>query len=391
MTKSLSILLTLCLGFFLADAVVSLVDDTLILLFGVHFLTSIRGLVSFFTVIMAILIYLLMGITPMIPKRFFLPITLFGPVVLLGTIPLFIYHYHRLPQISWLLSFCQLLFGLGLVAWLQGGFKFRWPLVAQGQLGSKVFGWRNLFGFILVNVFVVLPAVLIYSGWCASLAVDHFSGGFLALRADRLTVKARQYIRHDGKTIHLIPMMHIGESNFYQQILKSIPTNSSILIEGVTDEKNLLKHKISYKRAATSVGLSEQQEEFLPAHGRLRHADVDVERFSKTSIAFLNLAMRIHAEGLTVEVFDELINKSKDPRLMEQLWEDLLIRRNEHLLKEIQEELLQSETIVVPWGAAHMRGIAEEIQKSGFQQTKAQEYTILHYRTIWEARRSRRK
>src|SRR5712691_9074144 len=39
----LVILLNVCLGLFLADAVVSLVDDSLILFFGIHLLAGIRG------------------------------------------------------------------------------------------------------------------------------------------------------------------------------------------------------------------------------------------------------------------------------------------------------------------------------------------------------------
>src|SRR3990172_2817189 len=58
----LAILLSLCLGLFLADAVVSLVDDSLILFFNLHLLTVIRGLVFLLAVFMAIVIYVLMGL-----------------------------------------------------------------------------------------------------------------------------------------------------------------------------------------------------------------------------------------------------------------------------------------------------------------------------------------
>ena len=39
--------------------------------------------------------------------------------------------------------------------------------------------------------------------------------------------------------------------------------------------------------------------------------------------------------------------------------------------------------IVVPWGAIHMRGIAEEIQKSGFHLADTQEHQIVHFRPVW--------
>ena len=389
MKKFVSILLTLGFGLFLADAGVSLLDDTLILFIGTNPLSYIRAIISLFSFIAVVVIYVLMGITPMVPKRFFLPMTLFGPVVLLGSVPLFIYHFDWLPQIAWLISLGKALLSLGLLAWLQGGWRIRWPLVREEQLGDKGFGWLNLAGFILANLFVLLPGAIVYLAWCGALAVDHFSGGFLALHSDRLAVWARQYVREDGKTVHLIPMMHIGEPGFYQEISKSIPTNSIVLLEGVSDEKKLLKHKLSYQRAAATLGLAEQMEEFAPDHARSRRADVDVGQFSAKSIEFLNVAMLLHSQGPTPEVIGELLRNSQDPAFSKQLWDDLLTRRNEHVLKEVQTELLESETIVLPWGAAHMRGIAEGIQKSGFKPVGAQEYTILHYRTIWNGLRSR--
>lgn len=71
----LVLLLSLCLGLFLADAVVSLVDDSLILLFDVHVLTVVRGIVFFVGMLVALVVYGLMGLTPIIPKRLFLPVT----------------------------------------------------------------------------------------------------------------------------------------------------------------------------------------------------------------------------------------------------------------------------------------------------------------------------
>src|SRR5216684_5938360 len=83
----LVILLNLCLGLYLADAAVSLADDSLILFFGIHILAGIRGTIFLFAILMAALVYGLMGLTPMIPKRLFLPLTLFGPAAQLAVLP----------------------------------------------------------------------------------------------------------------------------------------------------------------------------------------------------------------------------------------------------------------------------------------------------------------
>lgn len=381
MKTLVSILLNLCLGLFLADAVVSLMDSTLILFFGIHLLSVIQGIVCLFAILMAILVYGLMGLTPMIPKRLFLPVTLFNPAVALVAIPFSIYYYGRIQELAWVVSFCQVIFGLSILYWLLGGFKFRWPLVAEKQLGVRRFSWLNLSAFLLVNVFVLLPALFVYLALCASLAVDHFSDGFLALRSGGLTVQVRKYVRNDGKTIQLIPMSHIGEADFYRKISQSFPTNSIILMEGVTDNKNLLTNEISYKRMATSLGLAEQEEKFVPSQGEMVWADVDVEQFSTNTIDFLNLVMLIHSKGVNAGTVLKLMQYSAPPHFEEQLYDDLLRKRNRRLLEEIHARLPQSENIMVPWGVAHIPEIAKEIQKSGFRLLDSQEYKVIRFRS----------
>ncbi|MEJ0091213.1 MAG: hypothetical protein WDM80_15895 [Limisphaerales bacterium] len=206
-----------------------------------------------------------MALTPMIPKRIFLPLTLFNLAATLASIPFLIYHYNRIHLIGWGVSTCQLIFGLLIFGWVQSGFKFRWPLVAVNQLNPRRFSWLNIFGFVLANIFVLLPAVIIYLFFSAALAVDHFSEGFVALRPGGIMVQVRKYVRDDGKTIELFPMAHVADADFYQKVSRMFPSNSIILMEGVTDEQNLLTNKISYKRMAKTLGLAEQHDEFSPA------------------------------------------------------------------------------------------------------------------------------
>jgi len=383
----LAVLLSLCLGIFLTDAVVSLVDDSLILCFDVHVFTAIRGFLFFFAMLMAVVLYGLMGLTPMIPKRLFLPLALFSPVSGLIVVPMMIYFYGWIQQIAWGISCCQAILSLSILYWAQGGWKLRWPLMAESRLQERRFGWRNLFVFLSVNVFVLVPGVIGYLVYCTVLAVDHFSEGFVALRPDGLTVQARRYVRDDGKTIQLFPMSHVGETDFYQKLSKSFPTNSIILMEGVTDDRNLLTNKISYKRMAASLGVAEQQKEFRP-RGELVRADVDVEQFATSTIDFLNAVMLVHATGLNAQTMLGLTQYSPPPHFDEHLFDDLLRKRNRRLLEEIKARLAQSEHITVPWGAAHMPEIAREIQKSGFRLIETQEFVAIRFRSAANANQS---
>jgi hypothetical protein len=282
-------------------------------------------------------------------------------------------------QISWLISFAQVAFGLSLFYWLQGGFKFRWPLVPKRLLEQRTFSWFNSSVFLAVNLFLLIPAVALYLILFAAVAVDHFSDGFLELRPNGLTVQVRKYVRNDGRTIQLVPMSHVGEADFYQKLTESFPVDSTILMEGVTDNRNLLTNRISYKRMAKSLGLAPQEKEFRPRRVEMVRADVDVDEFTPNTIDFLNLVMLIHAKGVNAENVLKLLQYSPPPHFEQQLFDDLLQKRNRRVLDEIRDQLTESQNIIVPWGAAHMPGIAKEIQKSGFRLKETRDYLAIRF------------
>jgi len=376
----LIILLNLFLALFLASGFVSLMDDSLVLLFGLHLLTVMSGILTFIAMLAAVLVYGLMGLTPVIPKRVFLPVTLFYVAGLLVSLLILIYTFDRAPQGDWVLSLCQVLLVMGLVWWLQGGVKFRWPIVEDKHLGDRSFSWGNLSVFVLVNVFVLLPAAIVSVFFLAALAVDHYSEGFMALRPNGFSVQVRKYVRNDGKTIELFPMAHVADARFYQKVSQTFPTNSIILMEGVTDDRNLLTNKISYRRMAKSLGLSEQRQEFVPQRGEMVDADVDVDQFSKDTIDFLNLVMLVHAKGVTPANVQTLMQYSPPPHLQDEFINDLVHKRNQRVLEEIRLELPETDNLMVPWGVAHMPGIARAIQKSGFRLSETQEYMVIQFR-----------
>ena len=378
-TNLLVIFLSLSLGLFLVDAFASLLDDALILFLGLHPLSAVRGLVALLAALNALGLYGLMGLTPRVPKRLFLPVALYQLAAILAVFPLAIYCFDRLQQFSLGLSALQVAVALWLLHRAQGGLKLRWPLVPAEPTEVRCFSWRNLWGFLLVNVFGLLPAVLVYCYGCTVLAVDHFSGGFMALHPGGLSVQVRTYVRDDGKTIELFPMSHVADAGFYQQVSRTFPTNSIILMEGVTDQENLLTNGISYQRMANTLGLAEQHESFKPDCGEIVPADVDVDQFSRETIDCLNLAMLVHVRGLRPEILTKLLQFTPSPQMLQQLFDDLLTRRNQHLITEIHSHLPQTDHLMIPWGVAHMPGIAREIQNSGFHLDQTQEYTVIRF------------
>jgi hypothetical protein len=91
--------------------------------------------------------------------------------------------------------------------------------------------------------------------------------------------------------------------------------------------------------------------------------------------------MLIHSKGVNAETVLQLLRFSPPPHYEEQLLDDLLRKRNRHLLEELRARLSQTEHIIVPWGVAHMPGIAAEIQKAGFRLDETQEYVAIRFRS----------
>jgi hypothetical protein len=360
--------------------VVSLLDDSLNLFLNLRIFSAISGFVFFITVLSLFLVYVGMGLTPAIPKRYFLPITLFIPLASLTVLPCLIYFYQQMRLVAWIISCTEVIFALGMLRMVLGEFRFRWPLVNENLLGVSRFSWANFAIFLLANSLLVVPALVVYLCACSVLAVNHFSEGFVALHPAGITVQVRKYVRADGKTIQLVPMAHVGEREFYHDIAKSFPTNSLILMEGVSDHHNLLTNKISYNRMATSLHLSEQQKEFKPSQDNRVRADVDVDQFTTNTISFLNFLMLVHSKGLSPENLVKLAEYSQPSNFEDRLFDDLLTKRNQHLLKEIESRLSETDSIIVPWGAAHIPGIAKEVRKLGFHQVEAKDYFVIKFR-----------
>jgi hypothetical protein len=376
-------LLLVCLNLFmllfLADGVISLIDDSFILLGDAHFLSGLRSLVGMLGFLFAVLVYLLIGLNLFSPKGLFVPAALFNPAVTLLFIPALIYSYRHLPLVSWVFSACQvalILLMLKRMRWSPGRW---WPLIPEGLIQKRQFSLGKTCRFLLLNVFVILPAVLVYVVASAGVAIHHFSEGFVSLRSDGIRVQVRKYARDDGKTVLLVPMSHIGEPEFYHSLSESFPKSSTILMEGVTDDQNLLTNRISYRRTAASLGLAAQEKQFKPNPTQIVRADIDVSEFSPNTLGFLNLVMLFHSRGLNAMSVLQLMQTPQPPGFERKLFGDLLGKRNSHLLEVLGQQLSQSNELIVPWGAAHMPGIAQGIQKLGFRPVSTKEYVAIRF------------
>jgi hypothetical protein len=372
--KFLATFLGLYLVLVIAGGALNVVSDLCAGLLHISLLDFFSNTLCVLSLLGAIVVYVLMAFTPMVPKRIFLPAALLVPGQLVLALPLMIYLYHWPRLVDGLMGGLTAVVGLILLRWLRGEWKPRWPLVPEQRLGARPFTFLNLALFVLLNLCVALPMLGLYLTGCASLAVSHFTEGFVHLRPAGIILQARKYVRADGRTVVLIPMSHIADSDFYESVSGSMSSNSVVLLEGVTDHQNLLTNKLSYGRAARALGLVEQRANFKPTQGNLVRADVDVQEFSPKTIALLN-----HSQGINQHTLQFLRQCSLTDEEQKQLFDDLLLRRNQHVLNELSNRLSQADSFIIPWGAAHMPGLSHELQKNGFRLVGTRDYLSIHF------------
>lgn len=373
----LTAVLSLILALFLGSAVLAFSSDSLFLVFQRQDLTATAGLLALLMLFAGFLALGLVAWFPGIPKRVFLPVGLFLPVVGIAVIPLLVYYHEHAALVAWFVSLGQLVLAAFLLHRLHGGWKFRWPLFPERFLAHRAFSWGNLAAVTLAGFLLLLPALVLYSAFTAKLAVSHFTAGFVIVRPEGISMQVRHYLRDDGKKIMLVPMSHVGEPEFYQSLSASFPPNAVILMEGVTDLNKITETHSDYSKMATTLGGVEQSRVFKP-QGELVAADVDMSSFSPATLGLLKSAMLLHAKGVTAETLPVLM-KPTPPGLEQQLMADILTKRNRHLLGVIRERLPTSQTLIVPWGAAHMPELAREIHKLGFRVVDTREFLAIRF------------
>ena len=174
------------------------------------------------------------------------------------------------------------------------------------------------------------------------------------------------------------------KKKFYKDIQQGIPKDRSLfLIEGVTDQEGLLSTKLDYAEMAAITGLASQAKMFEPHKlgYKVRHADIDIATMNSASIKELStMALNIKSpqayfqnwfHGFQIS-FDSMRTQVHS-NLIKQIRYDLLERRNATLMQNMYQALEEYQTVVIPWGALHMREIEEVIQAHGFVKTLEKE------------------
>jgi hypothetical protein len=387
---------------FLIDAALSLIDELLqAAALPLAFLTETRFLVAYVVITLSMIFYACLGIDRRLPKRVFLPLTLFASWSALAMWPLSGFVAREVFGLTAAIS--QVVLGAIAIILLRG--LVGRNLLTEEQFQAPMFSLRNTLGFTAINL-ILAPFVLIYTGLAVtSYYLEEQTAGFLRLSPVGIHMTERSY-HLAQKEIRLAGMMHIGKEDYYEDLANSIPTVGTIILAvGVTDQDRLLESQFNYSKLAGLIGLTSQVKMRLngnavkldglgvaghvirePGKPDIANADIDLNRFEPKTIEFLNALGRSLfgdkplAEGLVD--YNLWIEENMTEEGIAGVMADILDKRNDAVIAGIVKTLKRYDTIVIPWGAMHMPAIEAAVLERGFAPGKAQERLSLDFRTI---------
>jgi hypothetical protein len=372
---------------FLADGAVSTLDELLAAVSGMHLLHQVRNLGAFPVLFLSVPLFVAMGIDRRIPKRVFLPMALYAlwGAVIFWPMPLFI------PEgmFGILMSLGQLGIGLaGLHAVRKrSGHDF---LMTPSMFSEDWFSWKNTLGFFSMTALLVPLTLLVIGTWSLATLVEVKTSGFMKIRASGLYMNEKIYSK-GGKTLRLVPMIHIGRTDYYDEVGGSMTNGKTIILaEGVSDREGLLKAKLSYDKIGELLGLTSQTHmrmdgthvtsDFIPQstspdvtgdEPHIVSADLDLSQFSPTTIEFLGVLTSAFFNGQSLsdgyaQYTAWIYAQGNDQQTLDTITHDIFTQRNEAVFAMLSKALPHYDTLIIPWGALHMAEIEKEAQRLGF-------------------------
>lgn len=394
---------------FLVDGGVSLLDEAVKLLFPLPPLSGVRNLLANAVILMAVPLYLSLGIDRRLPKRLFLPLTLFALIS-----PLSGWLFPSLADArayGLLAAAAQIALALLLLRRYRqpGG---RPPALPPELFVAPFFTPRNTLIFGVANLFAIPLALVVIVFSAANAYMAAYTAGFMHLRPGGLYMTERVYQR-DGRTIRLAGMIHVGEKDYYDDLARSVaPGRTIVLAEGVSDDRELLRSRLDYGRVADFLGLASQEkmlfrgrlieeDEFDALRPRPRgekkptaetdilRADLDVSAFRPPTLLVLDaIGKQLRESPSFVQGFLALnawAEKNITPEMNEIVVDDILHRRNREVIRHLGKALENYDTVVIPWGALHMKEIEEEVLERGFRLREERERVSIDSRKLLSA------
>lgn len=394
----------LFLMLFLADGIVSFLNEMLVVYPDTTLLSGIRSISFGVVIAVSIPFYVCLGIDKRLPKAIFLPqlIFVFWSLFQLWPLPVMLDRaVYPLPM-----AFVQIL--LGAVPLMYSRIKTgKHFLMPPEMFSSSFFKLKHTVLFFAVHL-VILPLILIYMAVAiVSLQLDKKTGGYARLRPDGLLMVEKTY-GLDNKEIRLVSMIHIADKAYFDDVIESIPSKGTIVLaEGISDRYNQLATRFSYGELAHHLGLTSQetmvfQGEFIEADeirqaataadGKAYHilrADIDIDEFNPKTIEFIEIIGKNLLSGVSftegIRTYLAWIRENSPHFTPHTIMNDLLYRRNQEVINHMESVLAYYDTIVIPWGALHMPEIEAAVLQRGFLLSQTRERIGIDFKKVLHA------
>ena len=133
------------------------------------------------------------------------------------------------------------------------------------------FGWPRFAIFTALAILLIPLTLSVASLNLFAVGINERTSGFARLRATGIYLEERRFTLGE-KEVRLVGMIHIAQNGFFDSIAESVAGSGPaiVLLEGVTDNDDLLEHGFSYAGLADLLGAIPQESTRPHPRGR-RH------------------------------------------------------------------------------------------------------------------------
>jgi len=328
----------------------------------------------------ALPVFVLTGLSPLLPKRALLAPLLFLLWAWFGALP---FSLKLEPT-----SLAALVAGVQLTVAVFSMWSIRrrngdggW-LIDTRTTGRPAFSVGYTAKYFLAALLLLPPVLSLFTVAYAGSTIVQSAGGFISVSRDGVYAEERQYTKKD-KTVYLIGMVHVGDRTFYEKVFEAFPAeNSVILAEGVSDRTGRFRGDLSGRdELAQRGGLTSQTEVPLPAQAVVEVADIDAGELSENSVEFVNALIAALNSGDLREAAARMRPYFNAARIEDAVAavDELIKLRNARLLEHLELALERYDNVIVPWGAAHMPGIERGVLGAGFELIASRPHRVIGF------------
>lgn len=214
-----------------------------------------------------------------------------------------------------------------------------------------------------------------------------------------------------GRTVILIPMIHISSSEFYESVNNILNEADVILVEGVNDHKRILDKPINYGFLAYLTGLeaqkpfdylfvvngdgdisdlSEDTIKVIKAITEMSYGECDFSEFRKIQ-KNVNIDDILHTRNLILhKSFNSLLSNQK--YIKEKLTLDSKHNKPRDYvnydnmfktLDDFQQVMPREQVIIIPWGAKHIPYFQEMVDMKKFKLTSIRKLYVFNLTSVF--------